>query len=252
MGIIVMNCKCGTKAFFFEKTTHEGTFNVFKCDTQETKKKVKCDFYYSQKINDSVKSDIPDTYKSMEICKSSDPGETYTKDINKYICLLKNSKHLPKEYSTDYIANINYILKRLSMKFYFEDTESVECLETRIKNNEYIPSRPDTSSITFPLKLTEYPPELSVPMKTKSKKKRKTKSREEIKKLDLKNFIEQEEKSKEKKSNEEDENDNKSDFSDESSEMSDENENENDNTFDVDDYNSDVDETFDDTGAFSD
>ena len=33
-----MNCKCGIKAFFFEKTTHEGTFNVFKCDTQETKK----------------------------------------------------------------------------------------------------------------------------------------------------------------------------------------------------------------------
>lgn len=240
-----MNCKCGTKAFFFEKSTHQGTFNVFKCDTQETKKKVKCDFYYSQKIKDPVILDTVCADKSMEIYKYSNPRETYIKDINKYIQLFKNSKHLPKECSTDYTANINYILKRLGMKFYFEDTESIECLETRIKNNEYIPSRPDTSIITFPLKLTEYPPQLSVPLKIKSKKKKKTKSREEFMKLDLKNFIEEEE-----KSNEEDENDNKSDFSDESSEMSDENEG--DNTFDIDDYNSDVDETFDDTGAFSD
>lgn len=249
MGIIVMNCKCGTKAFFFEKTTHEGTFNVFKCDTQETKKKVKCDFYYSQKIKDPVVLDTTCTGMSLEIYKPSNPRETYIKDINKYICLLKNATHLPKEYSTDYIANINYILKRLNMKFYFEDTESVECLETRIKNNEYIISSRETSRIKFPINLTEYPPELNVPIKTKSKKKTKKKSKVEVQKLDLKNFIEQEEKSKEK-----DENDNKSDFSDESSEMSDENEDEDedDNTFDIDDYNSDVDETFDDTGAFSD
>lgn len=245
-----MNCKCGTKAFFFEKTTYKGTFNVFKCDTQETKKKVKCDFYYSQKIKDPVILDTTYSDKSMEIYKSSDPRETYIKDINKYICLLKNATHLPKEYSTDYTENINYILKRLDMKFYFDNTESIECLETRIKKNEYTPSRPDTTSITFPLKLIEYPPELSVPLKTKSKKKSKTKSREQIKKLDFKNFIEEDEKSKEERSNEEDENDNKSDFSDESSEMSDEYEE--DNTFDIDDYNSDVDETFDDTGAFSD
>lgn len=245
-----MNCKCGAKAFFFEKTTHEGTFNIFKCDTQETKKKVKCNFYYSQKIKDNFVLDTKDTHLSLQTHISSNPMETYIKDINKYIQLLKNTTHLPKEYSANYIANINYILKRLNMKFYFEDIESVECLERRIKNNEYIPSRLDTSSITFPLKLTEYPPELRVPLKTKSRKKRKTKSKEEIKKLDLKDFIEEEEKSKEGKSKEEDENDNKSDFSDESSEMSDENEN--DNTFDIDDYNSDVDETFDDTGAFSD
>ena len=243
-----MNCKCGTKAFFFEKTTNQGTFNIFKCDTQETKKKVKCDFYYSQKIKDPVILDTKDTGTSLEIYKPSDPREAYIKDINKYICLLKNATHLPKEYSTNYIANINYILKRLNMKFYFEDTESIECLEERIKNNEYILSRLDTSSITFPLKLTEYPLELSVPIKTKCSKKRKKISKVEVQKLDLKSFIEEEERSKQEKSNEEEENDNKSDFSDESSEMSDEK----DNTFDIDDYNSDVDETFDDAEAFSD
>ena len=246
-----MNCKCGTKAFFFEKTTHEGTFNIFKCDTQETKKKVKCDFYYSQKNKDPVTLDTTYSDKSLEICNSSDPREAYIKDINKYICLLKNATHLPKEYSTNYIANINYILKRLNMKFYFEDTESIESLEKRIKNNEYILSYLDTSSITFPLKLTEYPPELSVPLKTKRSKKRKKMSKVEVQKLDLKSFIEEEERSKQEKSNEEEENDNKSDFSDESSEMSDE-ENDDDNTFDIDDYNSDIEDSFDDAGAFSD
>lgn len=239
-----MNCKCGTKAFFFEKTTHEGTFNIFKCDTQETKKKVKCDFYYSQKIKDPVILDTKDTGMSLEIYKPSDPREAYIKDINKYIRLLKNATHLPKEYSTNYIANINYILKRLNMQFYFEDTESIECLETRIKNNEYILAL-DTSSITFPLKLTEYPLELSVPIKTKCSKKRKKISKVEVQKLDLKSFIEEEERSKQ------DEPDNKSESSDDSGEMSDE-ENDDDNTFDVDDYNSDVEDTFDDAGAFSD
>jgi hypothetical protein len=245
-----MNCKCGNKAFFFEKTTTDGTFNVFKCDTQETKKKVKCDFYYSQKIKGPVKKVAEDAKQEMDIYSEVNPRKTYTKDLNKYIRLLKNAVHLPKTYSTDYIANINYILKRLNMKFYFEDIESIECLEKRIKNNEYIPSRPDTSSITFPLKLTEYPLELRVPLKTKSKKRRKMKSGVEIVKVDFNNFIEQEETSKQ----EEDENDNKSECSDESSEIPDEsdNDNDNDNTFDVEDCNSDVDETPDDTGAFSD
>lgn len=243
-----MNCKCGIKALFFEKTTSDGTFNIFKCDTQETKKKVKCDLYYSQKIKDPVILDTPDTTQTY-LYTEVNPSETYMKDLNRYIYLLKNATLLPKEYSTDYIANINYILRRLNKKFYFEDTESIESLETRIKNNEYIPSRPDTTSIKFPLKLTEYPPELSVPLKTKSKKKEKTKSREKIKKLDLKNFIVEEEISKQG-----DEDDNKSDFTENSNESSDENkdDDDNDNTFDIDDYNSDVDETFDDTGAFSD
>ena len=49
----------------------------------------------------------------METHEEVNPREIYMKDLNKYIRLLKNVTHLPKEYSTDYIANINYILKRL-------------------------------------------------------------------------------------------------------------------------------------------
>ena len=107
-----MNCKCGTKALFFEKTTLDGTFNVFKCDTQETKKKGKCDFYYSQKTKDPIKIITEDVSQTMEICTEVNPRETYIKNLNKYIKLLKNATHLNREYSTNYISNINYILKR--------------------------------------------------------------------------------------------------------------------------------------------
>ena len=240
-----MNCKCGNKTFFFEKTTYEGTFNVFKCDTQETNKKGKCDFYYSQKTKDPIKIITECVSQTMETHEEVNPREIYMKDLNKYIRLLKNVTHLPKEYSTDYIANINYILKRLNMKFYFEDTESTECLEKRIKNNECIPDKPDISKITYPLKLTEYPPELGPPLKTTRKRIRKVKRDVGVHKLDFKNFIEDDEKAKQ-----EEEIDNKSVCSYKSSDMSDDDDN--DKTFDVDDCDSDVDESFDDTGAFSD
>lgn len=239
-----MNCKCGTKAFFFEKTTLDGTFNVFKCDTQETKKKGKCDFYYLQKIKEPNEK-IENTTHVTESYKEVKPRETYMKNLNKYIQLLKNTTHLPKEYSTNYIANINYILKRLNMRFYFEDTESIECLEKRINNNECVLNISTYISVVYPLKLADYPLELSVPLKATRKKRRKIKTKTEIYKVDLKNYIEQDEKEKQ-----EEEIDNKSDFSEDSEEMSDENDD--DKTFDVDDYKSDVDETFDDAGAFSD
>lgn len=243
-----MNCNCGTKAFFFEKTTHQGTFNVFKCDTQETKKKGKCDFYYSQKTKDPIKIITEDASQTMETCIEVNPRETYIKNLNKYICLLKNSTHLSREYSTDYIANINYILKRLNMKSYFEDTETIECLEKRIKKNEYILNKPDISKNIYPLKLIEYPPELSVPLKIRRKKRKKIKSEASVHKIDLKNFIEEDEKSKQGE-----EIDNKSVCSYKSSNLSDDDDDDdNDKTFDVDDCDSDVDESFDDAGAFSD
>ena len=149
------------------------------------------------------------------------------------------------------------------MRFYFEDTESVECLEKRIKNNECIISQPDTPRITFPLKLTEYSPELRVPLKTKRKKIKKIKTKLEIVKFDFNSFIENDEFEKPVDEIEKhvdnieklvDEIDNKSVCSDNSSEISDviDIDNDDNNTFDVDDYDSDVDESFDDTGAFSD
>lgn len=241
----MMNCKCGINAFFFEKTTSDGVFNVFKCDAPESKKKGKCDFFYSQKIKDPVKWVIEDTTQNMETYSEEvKPVDAYMKVLNNYIRLLKNTTHLPKEYSANYIANINYILKRLNMEFYFEDTESIDCLEKRVKNNVYKLNIHFYTSIVFPLRLTDYPPDLKVPLKRKRKKSRKIKSSLEFVKIDLKNFIEEDEKDKL-----EEEIDNKSICSDNSSELSTADE---DNTFDVEGGDSDIDETIEDAGAFSD
>lgn len=244
----MMNCKCGIKAFFFEKTTSDGVFNVFKCDAPESKKKGKCDFFYSQKIKDPVIWVTEDVIQTMEtFSEEVKPRDAYMKVLNKYIRLLKNTTHLPKEYSANYIANINYILKRLNMEFYFEDTESIECLEKRVKNNECRLNIPIYTSLAFPLRLTEYPPDLKVSLKRKCKKTRKIKSRLEFMKIDLKNFIEEDEKDKQ-----EEEIDNKSVCSINSSEMSGDTDIDDDNTFDVEGVDSDIDESIDDTGAFSD
>tara|TARA_B110000977_G_scaffold116485_1_gene150469 strand:- start:11714 stop:12481 length:768 start_codon:yes stop_codon:yes gene_type:complete len=244
--IVMMNCKCGNRSLFFEKTTRVGIFRVFKCDAEKTKKRGKCDFFHSEKIRDFVNSDPVQIIKTtlQETSKEVNPRENYMTNLNKYIKLCKNTSHLPREYYTGYIANMNYILKRLHMPLYFEDNESIESLEIRIKANvcvEYI--RPTN---IFPIKLTEYPLELAVPKKVKHIKKRKIKTEVKIKKIDLKDFIDNEE-----KPIPEEEAETKSIYSDSDSE-SEAPVDEKDNTFDVDECDSGQEDEFDDTGAFSD
>jgi len=260
-----MNCKCGTRALFFEKTTTEGTFNIFKCDAPESKKKGKCDFFCSHKIK-GPKKPMETTLIQTEIetKEKENPRETYINTINRYIGLYKNSKHLPREYYADYIANMNYILKRLHMPLYFEDTETIESLEIRIYKNICV--KHVVYKSIYPISLTGYPPELAVPTKAKCKKIRKIKSRVENQKLDFKNLIEIEEKTahteeenskQEENSIQKEENtkqeeiDKKSVCSDDDSD-DDESANDADNTFDIEDCDSNAEDSCDDTGAFSD
>tara|TARA_B110001450_G_scaffold42652_1_gene38895 strand:- start:13180 stop:13917 length:738 start_codon:yes stop_codon:yes gene_type:complete len=245
-----MNCACGSKAFFFEKITQDGIFNVYKCDTSETKKKGKCDFFYTEKIKDVFFIDPPpreEIYDKIEKIEKINPRELYIKKINLYIKLYKNVTHLPKEYSTNYIANINYILKRLYMPLFFEDKESIETLSKRIELNvckKYI--APDN---IFPIRLLEYTQELEIKKKVKSDNKRNFKSKRKVRterkvnnKLNFNSFIEEEDK-------EEEDTENKSICSDSDSES---NIDENDNTFDIDKYDSEPEDEVDDSGAFSD
>ncbi len=246
-----MNCNCGNKAFFFEKTTSDGIFRVFKCDVQENKKKGRCDFRRTDKIRDNAAEIVPvqevaPIVVSKVVSKNVTPKEMYLKVLNNYIKLCKKTTHLPKEYSTNYIANINYILKRLHMPFYFEDTESIQSLETRIHKNVRVPFIVHVN--VFPIKLTEYPLELGVPSEVKNIKKRKIKTRVRREKLDFKDFIEKEEKTKSEAVP-----DNKSECSDSESDLSeDSDDDDNDKTFDVDEYDSEQDGAPDDMGAFSD
>jgi len=251
--IVMMNCKCGNRSLFFEKTTHEGTFRVFKCDAEKSKKKGKCDFFYSQKIKDPIIFPTKHENPRAEPKEIVNARNFYIKSLNKYISLFKNSKHLPIEYSTDYIANMNYILKRLNMPLYFENTETIESLEARISKNVCV--KYTVSKNIYPIRLTEYPSELAVPTKTKCTKRRKIKSKVKTMEIDFKNFIEEEEKSKEEEIEEESV---CSDSDSDSGESVNDNDNDNDrdndkdNTFDVDEYDSEKEEDNDDAGAFSD
>tara|TARA_B110000971_G_scaffold209749_1_gene236229 strand:- start:6869 stop:7591 length:723 start_codon:yes stop_codon:yes gene_type:complete len=240
----MMYCNCGNRSLFFEKTVSDGVFNVFKCDAPDGKKKGKCDFFYTEKIKDAPRSDpIKNIKPNQEIVhKEENPRKHYIKCLNRYIKLYKSTIILPGDYSKNYIANINYILKRLHMPFYFDDIESIESLEVRIMKNirvEYI--KPIN---VYPIKITDYPSELAVNSKVKKTKKRKSKPLVDLKKIDLKVFIEKEE----EKTNPE-ENDRDSLSSDCESELS---VDAKDNTFDIEECDSDPEDQFDDTGAFSD
>tara|TARA_B110000977_G_scaffold101067_1_gene132491 strand:+ start:1984 stop:2727 length:744 start_codon:yes stop_codon:yes gene_type:complete len=247
-----MNCACGSKAFFFEKITRDGIFNVYKCDTSETKKKGKCDFFYTEKIKDAFFIDPTpreEIYDKIEKIEKINPRELYIKKINLYINLYKNVTHLPKEYSTNYIANINYILKRLYMPLFFEDKESIETLSKRIELN--VCEKYNAPDNIFPIRLLEYTQELEIEIKkkVKSDNKRNVKPKRKVRterkvnnKLNFNSFIEEEAK-------EEEDTENKSICSDSDSES---NIDENDNTFDIDKYDSEPEDAVDDSGAFSD
>ncbi len=241
-----MNCKCGNRALFFEKFTEDGIFNTFKCDTQESKKKGKCDFFHVEKIKDIKDINIASVQNNKTTEEQNPPQLTaikmYTKDLFQYIKLYKNVTHLPETYSTAYTANINHILKRLNMPLYFANTESIDSLENRINMNVCV-KRVERTNI-YPITLTEYHLEIAVPMNIIKNKKRKIKISAKLSKLpDFKSFIEQEEKTKNTIIT-----DNNSVCSDNESVLS---EDDNDNTFDVDNCDSDQD-VDDDIEAFSD
>ena len=252
--IVMMNCKCGNRSLFFEKTTHEGTFRVFKCDTEKSKRKGKCDFFYSQKIKDPIIFPPKPENPKAETAKGVNARKFYTKRLNKYISLFKNSKHLPIEYSTDYIANMNYILKRLNMPLYFENTETIESLEARISKNVCV--KYTVSKNIYPIRLTEYPSSVAVPTKTKCTKRRKIKSKVKTLEVDFKNFIEEEEKSKQEEEIEKksvcSDSDSGESVNDNDNDNDNEKDNDKDNTFDVDEYDSEKEDDIEDAGAFSD
>jgi hypothetical protein len=235
-----MNCDCGNRAFFFEKITTDGTFRVFKCESSETKKKNKCKFFYTEKVKEPTLIG-----KNTTTCVAATRIKTFSIDyvekLKSSIKLFKNSSHLPRELNATHEANINYFLKQLNMPLFFEKKETISQLELRIDLN----TRNKTIEHVniFPVKLIEFPEELSVPKKPKRIKKIKKKTvRNNV--LDLCDLI--------KKDEEYDIESKDKNLSSDYSEESDVDDNENDNTFDIDSYDSAPDDDLDDMGAFSD
>ena len=237
-----MNCDCGNRAFFFEKITTDGTFRIFKCESLETKKKNKCKFFYTEKVKEPTLIG-KNTTKCTSQVKISEVIIDYVKKLKTSINLFKISSHLPRELNATHEANINYFIKRLNMPLFFENKETISQLELRIDLN--VRNKTIEHVNIFPVKLVDFPEELTVPKKLKQIKKIKKKIAVS-KVLDLSALIKEDEKT-------DDESKGKFLPSDDSEGSDvDDNENENDNTFDIDSYDSAPDDDLDDAGAFSD
>lgn len=234
-----MNCDCGNRAFFFEKISTEGTLRVFKCD-YDVKKKTRCTFLHTEKIKEPVIINSKKTPIEPIVENKVNTRGDYIKTLKSHINLFKNSCHLPRELNVIHSANINHILNKLNMPLFFENQETLINLEKRIDSN--VQNVKIEHINIFPLKLVDYPENLSVPKKIKRVKKVNKRSRINTN-VDLGYFIRKDEDS------EADDSD-KSSVSDES-EKSDTFNDDNDNTFDVESYNSGED-VEDDAGAFSD
>ena len=260
-------CNCGYKAFYYQKTENYKKWDVYKCGHVmiESKRKTKCDMNNCVYVCDIS---IPETKEPVkfEQNKLEDPETMYKKQLAKYIDLCEITKHLPNKYRWNYIANINYLLKKLNFPLYFEEKETLESLKIRIKGKCY-PKKIYKSH--FPINLVEYPPCLSVIVK-KEKKKTKTKTNtntntkttvqkdsKKTTRVYSKYYLEEKEDPEDPEDPEEkeetDEVPKKKEYISESESESGSEEDENDNTFDIDNYDSGEDyEDLDDGGAFSD
>tara|TARA_R110002072_G_scaffold7227_8_gene39602 strand:+ start:15464 stop:16186 length:723 start_codon:yes stop_codon:yes gene_type:complete len=240
-----MKCDCGYTAFYYQKFADNKKWDVYKCGHVmiESKKKTKCDMNiceYNSEIN------CPETKKHIvHIQKEkNDVEKLYRDDLQKYIHLCEITQKFLKKYRWNYVANINFLLRKLNFDLYFEDKETLESLKHRIKN-KYVPRV--IKKTEFPIKLVDYPDYLAVLKKGPIIIEKKKKKSEKIKK---KHILlaggDQEELEENKNENKPREEILPSDAESDSEDVGD-------NTFDIDNYDSGEDyEDFDDDGAFSD
>lgn len=233
-----MNCKCGIRAFFFEKITNDGRFMVYRCEAPETKKKVKCDFKLENKIGDISPSEL--ISKTTDKNEKLDKTVNYMKELDKYIKLCKITQHLPSVYSDNYRSNINYILNKFNMPIFLYENETIDSLQKRIKLN--IIKTAAVPDKKYPISLLEIEESLCVP-KRKSKK-NKIKIKKELSyKCIIDELIDEDKENLDTEPKEEE----KSESGDSDSDINE------DDTFDVDSVNSDFEDNFnDEEGAFSD
>lgn len=236
-----MKCNCGYTAFYYQKFSDNKRWNVYKCGHViiESKKKTKCDMNICEYVSDIKEVNFTETEeKIVYTTETPNPEKVYRQELKNYIHLCENEKTGLKKRRGNYIANINFLLRRLNFELYFEETETLESLKLRIQN-KYVPIKHKINK--FPINLVDYPEELKVFKKEPIKKKK-----VEIKKIPKKkkNFLlsSAERVEVENKKEETLPSDAETD-----SEAADE-----ENTFDVDNYDSGEDYQDIDDGAFSD
>ena len=126
-----MICNCGDPCFSFTKISLDGRFVNYRCSSffNEKKKKI-CRFKDSKFIGE-----VQFVYEPKRIVQDIPKKvPNYRNNIENYIDLYKISKE--KNLKTgSIVANINYLLKILNYKLFFDDTESIENLENRLKKS---------------------------------------------------------------------------------------------------------------------
>lgn len=242
-----MKCECGYNAFYYQKTENYKKWNVYKCGHVmiESKRKTRCDMNICEYISEI---NCPEIEKQKVHAKEEkiNRKKLYRDDLQKYIYLCEITQKFSKKYRWNYVANINFLLRKLNFDLYFEEAETLESLKQRIKN-KYVPRV--IKKTEFPIKLTDYPDYLAVLKKEPIIIEKKKKESEKIKK---KHFLLAGGDQGELEENE-NKNENKPREEILPSDTVSDSEDEGDNTFDIDNYDSGEDyEDFDDGGAFSD
>ncbi len=159
------HCNCGEPCFTFEKFTQDKKFLSKRCGAfSDYKKKKKCDYREDTFICNVVFPEITKKAHKYTITKKQD----LRSQLNHYIHLYEISTK-----TGNISANINFILKQLNYKLFFDTVENIQDLKKRLQLS------PD-NIITFkpfkPVILVEVPEQLKV-ISEKCKKTKKYKKR---------------------------------------------------------------------------
>jgi len=136
-----MDCNCNLMGFSYlmiEKT--RGKFQkvrITKCNILpiDGKKKKKCDFYNKEIVSTDVycKKNVIIRFKPEIILNKDTSDEAYRKNITWNIHLCNISSISPILNKSKYYEMINYNLRKLNYKPFFEQTETLDELINRLK-----------------------------------------------------------------------------------------------------------------------
>jgi hypothetical protein len=258
-----MLCNCKEICFTYESTKRIsgekcGTYKINKCSAMifsDCKKKKKCDFFQETLIREFI---------IEKINKRNDLTVTSTKKKPDYLSRLNWNIHLYEMINeankktgifdssiANYAANINYLLKILNYKLFFEDREGIKGLKLRLKGPpDNIKAREKN---IYPVVLVDIPEYLkpNVVHSIKKQKVRKSNKKPSCK-LGSDIFEKLDEEGKEiYPLNKNEDSDEEKEGEEEEEEEEDE-ENDEDGGFDIDDNVSDNEDSYGDGGDFSD
>jgi len=233
----MMNCDCGTLAFYYTTIKEdEIKYEIYKCGTLLSEnKKGKCLFNVEIPLK---KIKHPEFCIVKDIAEKKIVKKSIIEELEKYIYLFEISKNNYGMSKDNYISNINFNLKKLGFPLFFKQEETINSLKLRIYNVVY--KKPIKKNY-YPIVILEIPENL----KTINKKHTFKNKKVERKNTTIKSFpnlILHEDVFLNKIKNMEIKSDSES-----GTDSGDE-----DNSFDVDNYDSDEVDNYDESGGLSD